>query len=92
MMIDKSKIAILSTVASKELYAKTASLFPKEIDKYVIDGTNGMYGLDSIDYMFRKVKNKNYEWLIMADEDVFFYKADLVFDVITKMIETGCSI
>lgn len=59
--MDKSKIAIVTTVANKELYAKTASLFSKGIDKYVIDGTNGMYGLDSIDYMFRKLKNKNYD-------------------------------
>ncbi len=75
-MMDKSKIAIVTTVANRKLYAKTASLFPKGIDKYVIDGTNGMYGLDSIDYMFRKLKNQNYDWIIMADEDVFFYEAD----------------
>lgn len=91
-MMDKSKIAIVTTVASRKLYAKTASLFPKGIDKYVIDGTNGMYGLDSIDYMFRKLKNKKYDWIIMADEDVFFYEADLVFDVIENMMENGFSI
>ncbi len=56
------------------MYAKTANLFPKGIDKYVIDGTNGMYGLDSIDYIFSKLKDKNYDWIIMADEDVFFIK------------------
>lgn len=91
-MMNKSKIAIVTTVASKNLYVKTASLFPKGINKYVIDGTNGMYGIDSIDYMFRKFKNKNYDWIIMADEDVFFYKADLVFDVIKNMMENNFSI
>lgn len=91
-MTDKSKIAIVTTVFSRKMYAKTASLFPKGIDKYVIDGTNGMYGLDSIDFMFRKFKNKKYDWIIMVDEDVFFYKSDLIFDVIKKMMENDCSI
>lgn len=84
-MIDKTKIAIITTVASFKLYNKTATLFPKGIDKIVIDGTTGMYGLDSIDFMFEKLKYKNYDWIIMADEDVFFYDANLVFDLIKHM-------
>lgn len=84
-MIDKSKIAILTTVANFELYKKTATIFPENIDKIVIDGTNGMYGLNSIDFMFQKLKNKKYEWIVMADEDVFFYDPNLVFDLIEYM-------
>ena len=85
MVIAKSKIGIVTTVASFNLYNRTATLFPKEIDKIVIDGTNGMYGLNSIDFMFSKLKNKGYEWIIMADEDVFFYDSDIVFDLINYM-------
>jgi hypothetical protein len=84
-MIDKSKIAIITTVANFELYKKTATIFPENIDKIVIDGTNGMYGLHSIDFMFQKLKNKKYEWIIMADEDVFFYDSNLIFDLIDHM-------
>jgi hypothetical protein len=91
-MINKSKIAIVTTVISRKLYTKTASLFPKGIDKYIIDGTNGMYGLESINYMFRKFENKKYDWIIMADEDVFFYEADLVFDIIKSMLKNDFSI
>ncbi|MBJ2126429.1 hypothetical protein [Flavobacterium sp. IB48] len=83
--IDKSKIAILTTVANFELYKRTATIFPEEIDKIVIDGTNGMYGLESINYMFKKLNSKKYEWIIMADEDIFFYDSNLVFDLITYM-------
>jgi hypothetical protein len=84
-MIDKSKIAIITTVSSFKLYNKTSTLFPKDIKKIVIDGTNGMYGLNSIDFMFKKLKYKNLDWIIMADEDVFFYDASLVYDLISYM-------
>lgn len=84
-MIENSKIAILSTVVNFELYAKTASLFPQNIQSYVIDGTNGMYGLQSIFYMMKKLAGKEIEWLIMADEDVLFQNPNLVFEIIQKM-------
>lgn len=91
-MIDKSKIAIVTTVVNFKLYRKTATIFPDGIDKIVIDGTNGMYGLNSIDYMFRKLKNQKYEWIIMADEDVFFYNPNFVFDLINHMNENNYQI
>lgn len=91
-MIDKSKIAILTTVANLKLYKKTATIFPTGIDKIIIDGSKGMYGLDSIDYMFRKLKNKKYEWIIMADEDLFFYNSNAVFDLIEYMSKNNYDI
>jgi hypothetical protein len=83
--MDNSTIAILSTVINKELYQKSFQLFPKNIQKYVIDGTNGMHGLDSIFFMMQKLKGKGIEWLIMADEDVLFENSNMVFDIIKKM-------
>jgi hypothetical protein len=83
--MDKSNIALLSTVINKELYQKSSQLFPSNIQKYVIDGTNGMHGLDSVFYMMQKLKGKGIEWLIMADEDVLFGNPVLVFDIIKKM-------
>lgn len=83
--MDNTKIAILSTVINNELYQKSSQLFPQNIQKYVIDGTNGMHGLDSIFYMMKKLKGKGIEWLIMADEDVLFKNPNIVFDVIKKM-------
>jgi hypothetical protein len=80
-----SNIAILSTVINKELYQKSSQLFPQNIQKYVVDGVNGMHALDSIFYMMQKLKGKGIEWLIMADEDVLFENPDLVFDIIQKM-------
>jgi hypothetical protein len=80
-----SKIAILSTVINFDLYAKSSQFFPKDIQKYVIDGRNGMHGLDSIFYMMEKLRNKNPDWLIMADEDVLFQDSAVVFDIIKKM-------
>jgi len=84
-MIDKTKIAILTSVANFELYKKSSQYFPDDIQKYVIDGTNGMYGIHSIMYMMRKLKRKGIEWLIMADEDVIFTKSSFVFSIIEEM-------
>lgn len=87
-----SHIAILSTVINFDLYAKSSQLFPQNIQKYVIDGRNGMHGLDSIFYMMKKLKRKNIEWLIMADEDVLFQDSSVVFDIINKMKTENYSI
>lgn len=83
--MDKQKVALLSTVANFGLYQKSSTLFPKDIQRYVIDGTNGMHGMHSIKYMMSKLKGKGIEWLIMADEDVIFTNAELVFAIITEM-------
>ncbi len=84
-MIDKSEIAIISTVINFELYEITSLYFPSGIQKYVIDGREGMYGIDSLLYMMKKLKNKKIDWLIMADEDVVFKNPDLVFELIEEM-------
>jgi hypothetical protein len=78
-------IALLTTVANFDLYQKTAPFFPDNIQKLVIDGTNGMHGIHSILYMMRKLKGKNIEWLVMADEDVLFTDSKMVFSIIEKM-------
>lgn len=85
--MNKSNIAILTTVANFELYRITSNLFPNGIKKYVIDGRNGMHGIHSINYMFEKLSNKNIDWLILADEDVIFKDANSVFSIIQKMDE-----
>lgn len=81
----KQNIAILTTVANFKLYEITSKLFPANCQKYVIDGQEGMHGLSSIFYMFKKLKNKNIDWLIMADEDVIFTNTDVVFELVNKM-------
>lgn len=83
-MIDKTKIAILSTVINFELYSKSSLLFPN-VDKYVIDGRSGMYGIESLCYMMEKLGNKEIDWLIMADEDVLFQNAESVYELIEDM-------
>ncbi|OHT44603.1 hypothetical protein [Flavobacterium tructae] len=85
MVDNKFNIAILSTVINFDLYDKSSPFFPQDVQKYVIDGRNGMHGLKSIFYMMKMLKNKNIEWLIMADEDVLFQDSEIVFDIINKM-------
>ena len=80
-----SRIAILSTVINFDLYSKSSQFFPQDIQRYVIDGQNGMHGLHSIFYMMKKLRNRNIEWLIMADEDVLFKDSKIVFDLIDQM-------
>lgn len=81
----KENIAILSTVVNFDLYQKSSHLFPKDISKYVIDGRNGMHAMDSVCYMFKKLKGKKIDWLIMADEDVLFIDSTFVFGLIDQM-------
>jgi hypothetical protein len=80
-----NKTAILTTVANFELYNKTSNLFPAGIQVYVIDGRNGMHGLHSILFMFKKLRNRDIEWLIMADEDVIFTNPEEIFSLIGFM-------
>lgn len=89
LLMDKSKIAIISTVINFELYEKSAALFPQEIQKYIIDGRNGMHGIKSICFMMEKLKSKGIEWLVMADEDVLFVKSESIFSLIRQMEHTG---
>lgn len=77
--------AIISTVANFDLYQKSSIYFPSNVCRYVIDGRNGMYSLDSILYMFKVLKGKGIKWLIMADEDVVFQNSSKVFEVIEYM-------
>ena len=81
-----NKIAILTTVINNELYQKSSKLFPKDIRKYVIDGSNGMHGLESTFFMMKRLKGKDIEWLIMTDEDVIFEDSKLIFEIIDKMM------
>ncbi|RXG12327.1 hypothetical protein [Leeuwenhoekiella aestuarii] len=81
----KGKTAIVTTVVNFNLYRKTSTFFPKNIKSYVIDGRSGMHGLDSLKFLFRKLKNKDIDWLIMADEDVIFDNIKSVFETIDYM-------
>ncbi len=75
--MDSSKTALVSTVVNFHIYGKTATLFPKGIDYFVLDGTTDMYGMNSLRFIFDKFKNYRYEWLIMGDENLFFYDKDV---------------
>ena len=62
----------MTTVANFDLYKKTRPYQPAGIRKLVIDGREGMYGLDSLFYTFEKLPLNGIKWLILADEDVLF--------------------
>jgi len=81
--------AILTTLINKDLYYKSSQLFPESIKKYVIDGSNHMFGIDSIFFMMKKFKGKGIEWLIMSDEDVLFIEPDRVNTIIDHMKENN---
>lgn len=85
-MYDKSKIAILTTVINWDLYKKSSQYFPEGIQKFVIDGRDGMFGIDSIYFMMEKFKNMDIDWLIMADEDVLFLNQNAVYETMDYML------
>jgi len=92
MNIEKSEIAIITTVSNIELYNKSLKYHPEGIDRIMIDGRKGLYGMESIIFMFEKLKKTNYKWIIMVDEDVFFIKPKLVFDQINYMNKNNYTI
>jgi hypothetical protein len=83
--MDKSKMAIFSTVNNFKLYHKSSALYPLDIKSYVIDGRNGMFGIHSIIYMMKILKKKNINWVILMDEDALFINSNLVFSIIEYM-------
>lgn len=84
-----NKIALLTTVINWDLYKKSSQYFPDGISKYVIDGRNGMFGIDSIYFMMKKFKTLDIDWLIMVDEDVLFLNSDGIYDTIDYMLKNN---
>lgn len=88
-LIDKNSLALLTTVSNFNLYNKTKYSHPKGIKKIVIDGQNGLYGIESLFFLFKKLRKKNIKWLILVDEDVIFLDHLAIFDIIEKLQESG---
>jgi len=83
------RIAILTTLINKELYDKSAQLFPQCDVRYVIEGRYKLFGIDSIYLMMRRLSGKGIDWLIMSDEDVLFVNPDGVRDIIEDLRQSG---
>lgn len=92
MNIDRNKIAIATTVGNWDLYEETVKSFPIGVKKYAIDGSKGFYGLRSLIYIIKKLKSRNMEWLILADEDVVFTKPDKTYSLINFMVDNGYTV
>jgi hypothetical protein len=89
MPINQNRISFISTVSNFKLYKKTSIFYPSNIDRFVIDGTEGMYGLRSIFFMMEKLKAKDIDWLIMIDEDGVLIDYDNILDLIEYMDENN---
>ncbi|MGQ7945247.1 hypothetical protein [Flavobacterium sp. WC2509] len=85
--LNKETIAIITTVSNMELFKKTVAFFPVNIKLFVIDGSDGLFGLNSIKFMFKKLRSKKIKWIIMADEDVIFMNTGSIFSIIKEMEE-----
>lgn len=82
MTVGKNKIGLITTVSNWELYNKTIKFFPPGIKIFAIDGTKGLFGLESMLFFMRKLRKYNLEWVIMADEDVIFTDHEKIFNLI----------
>ncbi|CAD5351002.1 hypothetical protein [Flavobacterium bizetiae] len=83
--LNKESIAIVTTVSNMKLFKKTVAFFPDNIKIFVIDGSDGLFGLNSIKFMFKKLRQQKIKWIIMADEDVIFVNTESVFSIIKEM-------
>ena len=82
-------VAILTTLINRGLYDKSAQLFPKDMQRYVIDGRHELFGIDSIYLMMKQLRGKGIDWLVMADEDVLFICPEYVYDIIDDLKNSG---
>lgn len=80
--MNKNKIAIATTVANLDLYNKTKLFFPQDIDVYAIDGAKNFFGIHSLLFCLNRLRKKDLDWLILADEDVIFTHPEKVFPLI----------
>lgn len=87
MLIDQDKISFLTTVSNFKLYKKTSIYYPPHNERYVIDGREGMYGIQSIIFMMDKLKDKEIDWIIMIDEDGILIDYENIVDLINYMNE-----
>jgi hypothetical protein len=89
MQKNKIKIAISTTVSNSTLFKKSIETFPHVDCIYVVDGTQGVYGIKSITFLLGKLKNKNIDWLLLCDEDVFFTNQKALQDLIDYLHESN---
>lgn len=79
------RIAVVITVQNSKLFEKTKKSIPKLFDTYVIDGKYGFYGLEALELVFQSEQLKDYDWIIMADEDVIFLSTSNLYDLVYHM-------
>lgn len=87
MEVDRKRIGIITTVLNQELYSRTIKFFPKGIKIFAVDGTKGLYGIKSLAFFLKRLKNYELDWLIMADEDVVFTHPERVFNLINYLAD-----
>ena len=92
MIFYSRKIAIVTTVNNKLLYNITIQTFPQNIELIAIDGSKGLFGLNSIKFIFKKLSSKRYSWIIMVDEDVLFVNPESVIKIIDEMIKNDIDV
>tara|TARA_R110000868_G_scaffold14457_5_gene67369 strand:- start:21019 stop:21819 length:801 start_codon:yes stop_codon:yes gene_type:complete len=80
-----SNIGIITTVNNLSLYKKTVAFFPDIFRIFIIDGSDGLFGLNSFKFMFKKLKRKKLKWLILVDEDVVFINPDALLDIVKTL-------
>jgi len=74
------------------LINKTIKSFPPAIDRYVLDGSRGLHGLASLDFLFTKFKKFSYKWIVLVDEDVVFLNSKTILDIIVQMEQSNYSV
>ena len=80
-MSDKN-IALTTTVSNFILFKKTVQTFPDINKIYLVDGTKGLFGIESITFILKKLRKKKIKWLVFCDEDVVFINQKALFDLI----------
>lgn len=87
-----NNIGLITTVSNISLYKIAITFFPKNIKLFAINGMDGLFGLNSIKLMLKKMKKHKIKWLILADEDVIFINSSAVFNIINNLEEENIDV
>lgn len=83
---------MITTINNLLLFSQTIAFFSDTFKTFVIDGSKGIFSLNSIKFMFKKLRNQKLKWLVMADEDVIYVNPESVMNMIQSMEENNIDV
>ena len=93
MISSEIKTAIITCVGNKKLYYNNSFIFSKEnkgkFDVYYFNGQSGIYGLRFLTRLFETENIKDYDVVVISDEDNIILNYENIKELIIDFYESG---